>query len=101
VIDLDNALLRKSPRPMPMKIPAGAHILSHSDLRAIAKHFAGRDDPVLGEELIPHVLHHSLFGATTGRIIPRETLAELGNGDPIAGRKVLRKFIELARQSGG
>jgi hypothetical protein len=26
-----NLLQRKSPRPMPMKIPPGAHVLSHSD----------------------------------------------------------------------
>jgi hypothetical protein len=99
MLDLD-APLRKSPRPLPMKIPAAAHVLSHSDLRAIAKHFVGRDDPVLGEELVPHILHRSLFGADSGRVIPKETLVELGEGDPVAGRKVVRRFIALARQHG-
>jgi hypothetical protein len=74
--------------------------LSHADLRAIAKHFVGRDDPVLGEELIPHLIHHSMFGADSGRVIPPATLAEpeLGEGDPIAGRKVLRKFLDNIRK---
>jgi hypothetical protein len=98
MIDLDTPLPR-SVRPLG-KVPAGAHVLSHSDLRAIAKHFAGREDARLGEELIPHILHHSMFGADTGRIIPRGVLAELGNGDHHAGRKVLRKFLDNIRQGG-
>jgi hypothetical protein len=83
---------------MPAQIPGGAHILSHSDLRAIARRFAGRDDPVLGEELLPFVLHHKILGADCGRIIPREVLAELGDGDPSIGRRVLVKFISNIRK---
>jgi len=94
---IDNARLPRSVRPLG-RVPAGAHVLSHGDLRAIAKHFAGRDSATLGEELIPHVVHHSMFGAETGRIIPAETLAELGEGDPIAGRRVLRIFLANLRK---
>jgi hypothetical protein len=83
---------------MPARIPGGAHILSHSDLRVIARRFAGRDDPVLGEELLPFVLHHKMLGADCGRIIPREVLAELGDGDPSVGRRVLVKFISNIRK---
>jgi len=87
-------------RPLPSRIPPGAHVLSIADLKAIAR-FAGHgDDPIMGEELVPHVIHHSMFGADSGRIIPETTLAEpeLGDGDPIAGRKVLIKFLSNIRR---
>jgi hypothetical protein len=98
MIDLD-AELSKSPRPLPRRIPAGAHILSHSDLRAIAKHFTGRDSARLGEELLPWILHHGLFDADSGRVIPREVLAAIDpDGDPIVGREVLRRFLQNIRK---
>ncbi len=75
-----------------------AHILSHSDLRSIARHFAGKDSVRLGEELLPFILHHGMLGADSGRIIPKEVLTELGNGDHHAGRKVLRKFLDNIRR---
>ena len=81
------------------RIPAGSHILSHAALRVIARYFAGRDSARLGEELIWLVLHPGMLGAESGRIIPQEILAELGEGDPIAGRKVLQKFLAKIRKS--
>jgi hypothetical protein len=81
-------------RPLPSRIPPGAHVLSIADLKTIAR-FAGHgDDVAMAEELLPWILHHGMLDAPTGRIIPKEVLTELGEGDPIAGRKVLRRFIE-------
>jgi hypothetical protein len=98
MLDLD-AELPRLPRPLPKKIPAGAHVLSRSDLRAISKHFAGRDDPVLGEELIPHLIHHSMFDAASGRVIPPATLAALDpDGNPHTGKRVLQKFLANIRR---
>jgi hypothetical protein len=86
---------------LPRRIPSGAHILSHSDLRAIAKHFTGRDSARLGEELLPWILHHGLFDADSGRVIPREVLAAIDpDGDPIIGREVLRRFLQNIRKQG-
>lgn len=100
MIDLDARLPRSTPRPLPARIPAGAHILSHSDLRAIARRFGNRDSAILGEELLPFILHHKMLGADSGRIIPREILTELGNGDAQTGKRVLRRFLQIIRQHG-
>jgi hypothetical protein len=71
--------------------------LSHSDLRAVAKHFAGKDSVRLGEELVGHVIP-GMFDRDSGRVVPSEVLRDLGEGDPIAGRKVLRKFLDNIRR---
>jgi hypothetical protein len=69
-------------------------VLSIVDLKTIAR-FAGHgDDAAMAEELLPWLLHAGMLDAPTGRIIPKEILTELGEGDPVAGRKVLRRFIE-------
>jgi hypothetical protein len=72
-------------------------MLSIADLKTIAR-FAGHgDDVAMAEELLPLILHHGMLDAPSGRVIPKEVLIDLGNGDPIAGRKVLRRFIERLR----
>jgi hypothetical protein len=96
MIDLD-VPLPKSPRPLPRRIPPGAHVLSHDDLRAVARHFAGRDNARLGEELMA-IVFPKLFDATTGRVIPQELLHELGEGNHHAGKRVLEKFLANIRR---
>ena len=98
MLDLDVELPRL-PRALPKRIPLGSHILSHSDLAAVARHFTGHSHVRLGEELIGHVIP-GMFDAPSGRVISVEVLAELGNGDPIAGKKVVRKFLNNIRQRG-
>jgi hypothetical protein len=79
-------------RPLPPRVPPGSHVLSVADLKTIAR-FAGHgDDPVMGEELLPLVLHPGMLGASS-RVISKEILSDLGNGNLEAGRIVLRKFI--------
>jgi len=95
MLDFDVELPR-SPRPLG-EIPTGAHILSHHDLRTIAKHFAGKDSVRLGEELVGHVIP-GMFDRDSGRIVPVEVLRDLGEGDPIAGGNVLRKFLDNIRR---
>ena len=95
MIDFDNALLPKSVRPLPKRI--NGHVLSISDLKAIGQHFAGRPDPVLGEELVA-ILFPQMLGAPSGRHIPVQVLHHIGEGSVSAGRKVVRKLLSNIRR---
>jgi hypothetical protein len=96
VIDLDTPL-PGSPRALPRTIPAGSHVLSHADLRSIARHFAGKDSIRLGEELM-FLIHPGMLGRDSGRVVPAEILAELGDGSHHIGRRVLLKFLANIRR---
>ncbi len=94
MLDLDNAVLPKSIRPLPKRI--NGHVLSIDDLKGIARWAAGRADPILGEELVA-ILFPQMLGAESGRHIPAEVLHHIGEGNISAGRQVVRKLIANLR----
>jgi hypothetical protein len=104
MLDLDNAKLPRSVRPLPKRI--NGHVLSIADLKTIAQYFGGRPDPILGEELVAHVIP-GMFDRESGRHIPAAVLHHIGEGDVTTGKRVIRKLIANLKkrpahyQSGG
>jgi hypothetical protein len=97
MLDFDNAKLPASVRPLPKRIDG--HVLSVGDLKVIAQHFAGRPDPILGEELVV-LLFPQMLDAPSGRHIPAEVLHHIGEGSVSAGRQVIKKLIANIREHG-
>jgi hypothetical protein len=79
---------------MPPKIPPGSFVMPLDVIKTI-----GGGNEITGEELIAHIFPQML-DASHARVLPAAVVSSLGEGSIAAGRKVLRKFIELMRQRG-